>query len=814
MADGKTCEAPDKGLLDGIRVVEFGQGLACHLVGMLLGEQGAEVIRIRDTSRPAPADPVQDAMMARGKTEVPLDLSADAGRESLRKMVSLADIAVEDLPAGDLRELGVDYETLRLNGNPGLIRCSLPAFTEGDPRANGVNHEALVGTAGYLYEKPLGPPLYHDFPIGSVIGGLFGAISVVSALIARQHTGRGQDGEVSLYHSNLFAQILLILMKTGIPRGFLPLKMIGTPFMGCWHCGDGRWIYLHITLPLHNAQILDVLEGEGYEADVKQLRATLSEETMRDPSQVGSIAEAKKIRRIYERIFLTKSADEWEKVLGGDLCCIKARTVDEWLQDSMDAGMSDACKVDDPDFGELLGPGPAVTSPDYPPIVRPRNNSETGPDTVLARWAAKPPAPVQAGAADAPTTDIKHPLQGIRVMDLSRVIAGPCAARVLAELGAEVVSLQSPTELDWALSFHLLFNPGKKSATLDFTDEEGKKKLWAIMEDFQPDALIQNYRHLDIARAAGVDPEAVRGHFPDIVYTHLNAYGNEGVWRDRPGFEQVVQAVSGIQMSYGKDGKPRLLPTPVIDIGSGLTGALATVLGLYHRAATGHGIFATTHLTRTSVLMQVPWVSGYQRDKCIEAARAKGNEVAFDPGRLVTSGIHKARGGRVCVAGPWDAIRAWALYLGADETAVATDPLKAAADRLKRKRVDHWERTLRDAGVGDSVGVIARTGLGRFLKDLAAYDPSPRPMAFRRDYPGCPSQLTFVGNPIRLSDTPVKEVDPPPMRGQNTREVLARIGVEVPEGTGSIPYPPNRPFLIWLSGLIRWGYFAWRSGNI
>jgi len=813
MADGNTCGAPEKGLLDGLRVVEFGQGLACHLVGMLLGEQGAEVIRIRDTSRPTPVDPVQDAMMARGKAEISLDLSADAGRESLRTMISLADIAVEDCSATTLALLGVDYEALRAGGNKGLISCSLPAFTDGDPRGEGPNHEALVGAAGNLYEKPLGPPLYHEFPIGSVIGGLFGTISVVSALIARLHTGSGQDAEVSLYHSNLFAQILLILMKTGIPRGFLPLKMIGTPFMGCWHCSDGRWIYLHITLPLHNAQILDVLEGEGYESDVAALRAVLSEETMRDPSQVGSIAEAKKIRVIYERIFLTKSADEWEALLSKDLCCIKARTVEEWMQDSMDAGMSDATKVDDPEFGELLGPGPAVTSPDHPPVVKPRSITETGPDAILIRWAANPPEPPQP-AADTIAPDLKHPLQGIKVMDLSRIIAGPCAARVLAELGAEVLSLQSPTELDWALSFHLLFNPGKTSATLDFTDEEGKKKLWAILDDFQPDALIQNYRHLDIARAAGVDPEAMRGHFPDIVYTHLNAYGNEGVWRDRPGFEQVVQAVSGIQMSYGKDGKPRLLPTPVIDIGSGLTGALATVLGLYHRAATGHGIFATTHLTRTSVLMQVPWVARYQRDKCIEAARASGREITYDPGRLVLSGIHKAKGGRVCVAGPRNDLKAWALHLGADEAAATADPLQAAAARLKRKRIDQWQSTLQEAGVADMVGIIANTGLRGFLKDLQAFDPSPKPMAFRRDYQGCPSQLTFVGNPIRLSLTPVKEVDPPPMRGQHTREVLARIGVDLPEGAGSIPYPENKPFFIWLAGLLRWGYFAWRSGNI
>jgi hypothetical protein len=71
-----------------------------------------------------------------------------------------------------------------------------------------------------------------------------------------------------------------------------------------------------------------------------------------------------------------------------------------------------------------------------------------------------------------------------------------------------------------------------------------------------------------------------------------------------------------------------------------------------------------------------------------------------------------------------------------------------------------------------------------------------------------------VRNPIRLSSTPLRDVGPPPVRGTHTAELLGRIGVDLPAGSGVVPYPPDKPLLAWLLGVARWGYFAWKSGNI
>jgi crotonobetainyl-CoA:carnitine CoA-transferase CaiB-like acyl-CoA transferase len=815
MGKQKTASKPSGYLLDGLRVVEFGQWIGAPLVGLLLAEQGAEVVRVIDSSRPSD-NPVLDAILARGKVEKALDLAKDEDRETLRGLLARADVLVDNLPAGTLQEAGLDGATLR-EENPGLIACRLPAFPEYDPRSSLPGYEAVAGAAGYLYEKPIGKPQYFDFPISSVMAGLYGAGAIAAALLARLKGGKGQDIEVSMVNSSLFAQILQILIKTGIPRGFLPMKMIGTPFMSPWLCQDQRYIYLHITLPLHAAQILEILEENGCREHVRKLRGILSEETMRDPSQVKSIQEAKDIRKAYEEVFITKSADEWERILGEELCCIKVRTVDEWLDDSMAADMTDVTVIDDPIFGEIKAPGAAIIAPEHPPRLEARKVGPRAFSALLKRWEAHPRTDEEI-LANPPGEMPRHPLEGYRVMDLSRVIAGPCGARVLAELGAEVITVQHPTSLDWALSFHLVFNTGKKSVSLDFKSEEGKQKLWALLEKFKPHVFIQNYRHLDVAREIGIEPEAIHGAYPDMVYTHLNAYGNEGGWKDRPGFEQVVQAVTGIQMAYGTGGKPKLLPSPVIDIGSGLSGAFATILGLYHREKTGQGIFSSTHLTHTAILFQVNRVASGQREQCLTQAAEKRKKVEFDPSREVVAGVLRVRGlwSFACVAGPRADVQQWLRYAALPSGGDPADRAfwEAVSRESWKQPLEHWRRSVRDAGVGETVVLMPIPSMRKMLKAIPRFDPRPLPVVRKRHFPECPSELTFVASPVRMSLTPLADIAPPHPRGADTREVLGWIGEDLPAGAGKIPYPEAKPLLTWLSEFVRWAYFAWRSGNI
>jgi len=801
------------GILEGIRVVELSHAMAAPLVGMMLAEQGAEVIRVTEPAEP-PVDPVLDALLARGKTEVRLDRRLTEDGETLRRLIASADVVVED----ETKHPWVDLSRLQREENPALVVCRIPAFPEDDPRSALPGHEAVAGAAGLLYTKPIGKPRYHPFPIPSITAALYGANAVMAALIARLQLGRGQEIEVSLCHGSYAAQVLQILIKAGMPRGFLPLKMIGSPFMRCWLCGDRRYVYLHITLPAHNAQMLDILERRGHAKEVRRLRAVMSPETMRDPSQVKSIDEAKKIKAIYDEIFLSRTADEWEALLGQNLCCIKVRSVEEWLNDSEDAGMTDASRVQDPLFGPLLGPGALVASPERGPVVKPRVLADAGVvREVAVRWESTPreKLPEISDGDGGPKLD--HALSGVKVLDLSRVIAGPCAARVLAEFGAEVLSLQSESRLDWALSFHLIFNAGKRSATLDFTDDAGKEKLFKLMDSYAPDALIHNYRHLDLARTIGVGPEAMRERYPDLAYTHLNAYGNHGIWQERPGFEQVVQAVSGMQAAYAVKGRPRLLPSPIIDIGCGLLGAFGTMLSLYNQRRTGQGIMTATHLTSVSVLLQLLPVSAFQRDECLARARKQGRDLKLDKNREVVAGIFITLSGFTCLAGPRGDIRRWLVEAGLYDEAEAysaEDPLELAGKKLRWHSIAHWRRSLERAGLAGSVAMLPYPAIGRIVKEIRRFDQRPEPIIRKRDYAGSPQPLTFVGSPVRMSPTPLADVATPSKRGGDTHAVLGEAGIEVPPGSGVITYPEGKSLPVWLASFIRWGYFAWKSGNI
>jgi crotonobetainyl-CoA:carnitine CoA-transferase CaiB-like acyl-CoA transferase len=803
--------ASHPGLLSGLRVVEIGQRIAGPVASMVLAEQGAEVVRVVDTSHPE-RDPLMAALLARGKTEVALDLGAEDGREALRQLVLAADVVIENRDPGTMDRLGLDFDAIRADHNPLLISCSIPNFAPGDPRERLPDYEAIVGTAGYLFEKPIGAPQVHDFPLGSVIAALFSATGIVGALVSRLRTGRGQHVSAVVTHADIFAQVVLVLMNTGIPRGFLPLKMVGTPFMGSWLCGDGRYIYMHMSLPAHAALIMDVLEEAGYGDEVAELRVITSEETLRDPSQVKSIPEAKAIKEVYRRIFLTRSAMEWEELLGKQLCCMAVRTVDEWIPATIEAGMADAGEVEDPVFGPVHVPGASVTIDEFPPIVEPRIIG--GDAKAIARnWKRRKQRHGPVDGRDL-EPELNNPLEGIRVMDIARVIAGPCAARILAELGAEVLTIQRPTRLDWALTFHLLFNAGKKHATIDTATEEGKRQLWAVMEEFQPHAFIQNYRHMKLARKIGVGPEHLRAKFPKIAYTHLNAYGNLGSWADQPGFEQVVQAVSGIQMTYGGGEKPKLLPSPVIDIGSGLLGAFGTALGIYHQLRTGESTVSSTHLTRTAVLYQVLPIARAQRERCLAAAAARGEQVDYDPGAQIVEGILRARDAFFCVAGPRRDVVAWLRWSGlGEDPSDGSNPLDGVSKKVWSRSVAHWQQDIHNAGLASRVAVLTVPAIKRMLSELPKLDFSEPPPVERRDYSGIDQQLTFIRNPIRLSDTPMADVQPAAVRGEHTPEVLARIGATPPPDY-MIPYPEAKPLHVWTATLIRWGYFAWRSGNI
>jgi crotonobetainyl-CoA:carnitine CoA-transferase CaiB-like acyl-CoA transferase len=203
----------------------------------------------------------------------------------------------------------------------------------------------------------------------------------------------------------------------------------------------------------------------------------------------------------------------------------------------------------------------------------------------IVRIGDAPPQPLPAGM---------RPLAGVRVLDLTRVLAGPTCARTLAEHGADVLKITG-AHLPDSGSSELDTGIGKLSVHLDLRAPEGLDRLRALLRE--ADVFSQSYRPGTLA-ARGFSPEQAAKLRPGIVYVTLSAWGTQGPWRDRRGFDSIVQTVSGMAYAQGGE-KPRLLPVSAIDYVSGYLMAYGAMVALARRAREGGSWLVRVSLART-----------------------------------------------------------------------------------------------------------------------------------------------------------------------------------------------------------------------
>jgi crotonobetainyl-CoA:carnitine CoA-transferase CaiB-like acyl-CoA transferase len=207
------------------------------------------------------------------------------------------------------------------------------------------------------------------------------------------------------------------------------------------------------------------------------------------------------------------------------------------------------------------------------------------------------------------------PLTGVKVVELGQNLAGPMAAEILAHLGADVVKVERPEGDDarrWGPPFwkgvspgFLAVNANKRSITLDLKD--ARAVTW--LGDFVggADVLVQNLRP-GAADELGLGPGGLTARHPRLVYCSVWAFGNRGPLRDRPGYEPILQAFSGLMMMNGdEDGPPTRIGTSILDYGTGMWAAIGVLAGLVQRAATGRGCVVDASLFETGLA----WLKGH-----------------------------------------------------------------------------------------------------------------------------------------------------------------------------------------------------------
>ena len=205
------------------------------------------------------------------------------------------------------------------------------------------------------------------------------------------------------------------------------------------------------------------------------------------------------------------------------------------------------------------------------------------------------------------------PLDGVRVLELCQIIAGPLGGQFLADLGAEVIKVEPPEGEPWRANAPMRpfeskayqeLNRGKRSLAIDLAKPEGRDAVHRLVQAV--DVVVINYRP-DVAARLRIDYETLAALRPDLVYVDVTAFGREGDLADQPGYDIVVQAVSGLLASTGKvnaQGVPIVTPPAIADVTTGYAIAVGVCAALFHRAMTGRGQRVETSLLVNALTVQ------------------------------------------------------------------------------------------------------------------------------------------------------------------------------------------------------------------
>ncbi|WP_293766173.1 CaiB/BaiF CoA-transferase family protein [uncultured Aquitalea sp.] len=379
-------------------------------------------------------------------------------------------------------------------------------------------------------------------------------------------------------------------------------------------------------------------------------------------------------------------------------------------------------------------------------------------------------------------------LEGIKVLDLSRVLAGPWTGQLLADLGAEVIKVERPGAGDdtrqWAppslpdgtAAYFLCANRGKQSVTVDITQPAGQEIVRKLAAE--ADVLLENYK-VGGLKKYGLDYDSLKAVNPRLVYCSITGFGQTGPYAELPGYDYIVQGMSGLMSITGPaDGEPHKVGVAVTDLFTGLYAANAILAALIARGRTGEGQYVDMALFDCSVAtlanINMNWLIGREVPKRLGNAHA--NIVPYQVFRC-------ADGHFILACGNDKQFRAVCQLIGqtalAEDERFATNPARVKhretlvpmlAEAFLARARDEWLKDLDAAGV--PCGPINTV-------DEAFNDPQLRHRGLEislRDTAG--QNVPLVGCPIKLSGTPVEYNQAPPKLGEHTEDVLRTLGYD------------------------------------
>ena len=739
-----------QGALVGLKVLDFGQYIPGPMLGMLLSDQGAEVIKVeRPGGDPARTEPAFSTWN-RGKRSIVLDLKTPEGQANAVALAKQADIVIENYRPGVADRLGIGYKALS-KANPQLLYCSIPGFGEDSPHRNERGWEGIVSASTGTYQPydETEEPLFLPLPTASTFAAIVSAVSVGMAVVARDRNGKGQHIEVPM-HSAMFSAIGRNLVKLfdidppnldEFPRNVMAHQ---------YECKDGKFLQSQGGYAVFVGQLM---AAAGRPEWVEELESLYNVET--DPEVIQMW------KRRFEEMFLERDAKQWEDDIAaangvGTVC----KPVEEWLSHEHALAGKMVIQVDDAQYGIMKQPGVQVRLRGTPGAIQfraPTLGEHT--DEILAELKSntEKPAIPKSGSES-----ILHALEGLRVLDLCIVLAGPTCGRTLGEFGADVIKIDDPSR-PYNIPGNTDVNRGKRSIQINLKTPEGLEVFYKLLET--ADIVVENNRKSSLSRL-GISFEQMKARKPDIIHASLNAFGYDGPWSERPGWEQLAQATAGIQVRRGgRDGTPKLLPYPMNDYGTGLMGAYAVALAVHERNRTGQGQTVNSGLALTAGLLQSPYFldyEGYERNEP-EGLGVRGFNAK--------SRLYEAADGWMYFHCPDDF--AWSNLtrlsdfseLSAGDDAALTQSI---ADVIASKSIDEWSKLINPTGVS----VMANRLVEDFRDDE---DIRKAGLIVKREHPDF-GQAEHLGSVAKLSETPMRVGRPTPLLGAETDDILSEAG--------------------------------------
>jgi crotonobetainyl-CoA:carnitine CoA-transferase CaiB-like acyl-CoA transferase len=773
--------------LDGITILDLTDGPAGALATMLLCDHGAQVIRVVDMPEAAPRRGGY-LVWDRGKECVRLDLAriepppqggrppAAAGQtisedptDVYARLIRSADVLVEDFsPASDRQNLVCADWLSALN--PRLIHCSITAYGKHGPLKDEPPIDDLVmARAGILATQPgFRPgPVHVVHPLPSVGAALLAAQGVAAALLAREKTGLGRTVETSLlagallYHPKVTGEKLAPHVFQSNPAG-------SAPFYSLYECADGEWVQLGCVHEGFIQTAAGIMGIKGVLDDPKYGRGRLPKTPEAD----------RELRTIIGHAIRTKPYETWARIFEeADVPYARVRTTEESMDDPQVQVNAMLVELQDPEVGLIAQMGVPVRlsatpgkvqGPRMLPGNQPAHLPVEGPDT---RWSSEGQRR-QASPFD-------PPLEGIRVLEITNLIAGPTAGRLLADLGADVIKME-PLEGDISRpigrTYFFNLNVNKRSLSVNTRMPDGKAVAQKVAAT--ADVLLANLRPHATERM-GIGPDVLQKLNPRLIETHVTGFGWSGPYALRPGIDPLAQALMGLSRAQGAPGNPpvfysQLAPT---DFTAGAMGALGTILALYVRERTGVVQRVDTNLLNGGIILSSEWFTRYQ---------GKPSRPLADTGQYGLDAFHRlyeANDGWVyVVAGTPQERRALCGALDCEDLLrehtdapagchPADTPLAhALSKRFAALRLDEILARLQAAGVPCAPAVSGHSEF--FLSDPHA---AANDMVATHQHPLL-GQKRVARHYIRFGRTEVLQGRPTPLLGEHTREVLQDVG--------------------------------------